>query len=127
MKLTFEQIKGALTGAVDAEITEGYIRPLRYNEREREEYLTKRGGYHYQLVSSSGIKLRFVTDSGNLYIRTSHKQGSSRNYYSIDLFVDGKYIGSADNFSEVTVPKAYSGLSHTTTSNLYRVGSLRTF
>ena len=111
MKLTFEQIKGALTGAVDAEITEGYIRPLRYNEREREEYLTKRGGYHYQLVSSSGIKLRFVTDSGNLYIRTSHKQGSSRNYYSIDLFVDGKYIGSADNFSEVTVPKAYSGLS----------------
>lgn len=111
MKLTFEQIKSALTGSVDAEITEGYIRPLRYNEKEREEYLTKRGGYHYQIVSSSGIKLRFMTDSESFYIRTSHRQGSSRNYYSIDIFTDGKYLDSVDNFSNVTVPKAYSGLS----------------
>ncbi len=111
MKISFEQIKSACTGAVDFYITDKAIRPLRYNEKEREEYLTKRGGYHYQLVSSSGIKLRFKTDSESLYIRTSHEQGSSRNYYSIDVFVDGKYSGSTDNFSEVTVPKAYSGIS----------------
>jgi len=110
MKLTHDIIKSLTVGAVDHEIKDGALRPLRYTERERQLYLDLRGGYHEQLIASAGIKLRFMTDSSTLTLRLAPEKATSRNYFSSDIFCDGEYIGSIDNFSHMEIPASYSGM-----------------
>jgi len=107
MKLANEQIKNFLTGAVDFEETEGKLTPLRFTKAQRNVYLSN-DDFYTKSYASAGIKMRFRTDATSIFVSASFSRGSSRKYYSFDVYSNGRLIGYLDNFSETEIPKAYA-------------------
>ena len=110
MKLNFEQIKRITTGAVEFECDESGVSFHRFTKAQRDSYKERYDVFYRNNFSTSGIKLCFRTDSENLYLKISTDRGSSRRYFSLDVFSDGKCIGNIDNFSDAEVPKNYHAM-----------------
>lgn len=108
MKLDFEQIRSISLGAVRVVETEGGVCLYRFTQEQEEIYRRTSADFYKKSFSTAGIKLYFETDSRSLYLKVNVKKGSSRNYFSFDVTVDGKPVGYLDNFSEVTLPQAYT-------------------
>ena len=110
MKLTFEQIKSITTGAVCVEKEDDKIRFHRFTEQQ--EILYGKGGktFNVRCAASAGIRFRFKTNSQTLKLKFEILKGSSRWYYSFDVFVNGKVVGYLDNFSGVQLPRNYTGV-----------------
>lgn len=114
MKLNFEQIKSITTGAVSVEKEDDRIRFHRFTDRQ--EILYGKGGteqnktFNVRCCASAGIRFWFKTNSQTLKLKFEIQQGSSRQYYSFDVFVNGKAVGYIDNFSGVQLPRNYTGV-----------------
>ena len=105
--LSNEQIKSLMTGAVDFEETSGSIIPYRFTKAQRDVYLSN-DDFYSKSHSSAGIKMRFKTDATNICLKVSFSRGSSRTYYSFDVYSNGNLVGFLDNFTGVKIPKAYA-------------------
>ncbi|MBQ9986458.1 MAG: SGNH/GDSL hydrolase family protein [Oscillospiraceae bacterium] len=110
MKLNFEQIKAITTGAVEFKNDENGISFLRFTREQREHYNERSENYYRNTYSTAGIKLCFRTDSEKLYLKILAERASSRFYFSLDVLVDGKYIDSIDNFSDMEIAKNYHAM-----------------
>lgn len=108
MKLSFEEISGIVTGAVRIEQENGLIKLYRFTKEQEELYKTLHSYFYEKLLSSAGIKLLFKTNSKNLYLKIMTSKGSSRTYFSVDVFVNGKFVDAIDNFSGVTMSENYT-------------------
>lgn len=114
MKLELEQIKSITTGAVCVEKENGKIRFHRFTEQQ--EIVYGKGGaeqgktLNVRCVASAGIRFWFKTNSQTLKLKFEIQKGSSRRYYSFDVFVNGKAVGYLDNFSGVQLPRNYTGV-----------------
>ena len=94
MKLTFEQIRQITLGAVRlTEHAEG-VRFHRFTEEQEERYEQIAG---IRRAATAGVRLSFRTDSARLYMRVRIEKASSRDFFSHDLFVDGRMAGSLEN------------------------------
>ena len=107
MKLSNEQIKNLITGAVEFEEKDGKLTPHRFTKAQRNVYLSN-DDFYSKSQSSAGIKMRFKTDATSIFINVSFSRGSSRRYYSFDVYSDGKLVGYLDNFEGIEIPKAYA-------------------
>ena len=107
MKLTYEQIKSFACGAARTSEENGRIRLYRMTQ-EQEEFYKERNDFYIKALSTAGIKLVFKTDSKSLFMKVNISKGSTRTYFSHDVFVDGKMIGSLDNYSGMEIPQAYT-------------------
>ena len=107
MKLSNAQIKELITGAVDFDESDGKISPLRFTEAQRNVYLSNED-FYTKSHAAAGMKMRFRTDATSLFMDVSFLRGSSRKYYSFDVYSNGKQIGCLDNFSEMEIPKNYA-------------------
>lgn len=110
MKLDAEQIKKISTGAVRIEEENGEVRLYRFTKEQIELYENVKQDLYMKRFATSGIKLSFKTNSKNLFIKINAEIGSSRKYFSVDVFVDGKCIGYIDNFSALELPADYTKL-----------------
>lgn len=110
MKLNFEQIKAITTGAVGFENAENSVAFLRFTRNQRDSYKGRSESYYRNVFSTAGIKLHFRTDSEKLYLKILAERASSRLYFSLDVWVDEKYIDSIDNFSDIEIPKNYHAM-----------------
>lgn len=108
MKLTFEEIKNIVTGAARVTQEEDGIHLYRFTELQERAYKELKDHLYYKTFSSSGIKLSFRTDSEKLFLKMTAIQASSRQYFSVDVFVDGKYSESLDNYTGLEFPKDYT-------------------
>lgn len=100
MLLNFEQIRSITTGAVSLEQEENGIRFYRFN-REQQAFSQPRVRFMAEkMCSTAGIQFSFRTDSSTLYLRTTVSRGSASNHFSFDLFVNGQYMDSLENFSD---------------------------
>ncbi len=108
MKLTNEQIKTLLTGAVHTEEVDGALCPYRFTAEQIELYANHRPRFGKRPMSTAGIRLCFKTDSENLFLKMNFSTGASRRYYSVDVFVDGKLLDYMDNFSDQELPELYT-------------------
>lgn len=109
MKLTLQQIQQITTGAEQIKEEDGKIRFFRFNTAQQELY-SQRAALGLRSRSTAGIKLQFITDSKNLTLCVSAQPGSSRTYFAFDIWVDGKRIGSVDNYSNTDVPAVYADM-----------------
>ncbi len=107
MKLNFEQIKNIIIGAVRIEEESGAVRAYRFTKEQDELYKARNPDFYHKSLTSAGIKLLFKTDSKNLFLKMRTAYGSSRQYFSFDVFVDGKPAGYIDNFSNADLPRVY--------------------
>ncbi len=92
MKLTIEQLKSILFGAVDMAEENGRISLFRFTKKQRAYYSEKRGGeLLYKTHASAGMRLDMHTDADALSFDFWVKKASGRTFYSIDLYVDGVF------------------------------------
>ena len=108
MKLSFNQIKEITTGAVLVKEEDGMISLKRFTQEQEELYKVTNQDFYNKTFSTSGIKFLFKTDSKSLFLKLKTMLSSSRKYFSVDIFVDGKPIGYIDNFSNIELPQNYT-------------------
>jgi lysophospholipase L1-like esterase len=112
MKLTFDQIKSITAGAVRITEEDGAVRFYRFSEKQTELYKTVRKDFYDKTFSTSGIKLKFKTNSNTLSLTVFAKASSSRSFFDHDICVNGelKYTlsGNLKDGEEIS-PKTVSG------------------
>ena len=109
MRLTIETLRAISIGAVEVEEKESGFSFHRFTKEQRDLYEIRNLGHYKKALAPSGVKLSFRTDSKTLGIKGSTSDGSSRKYFSFDLFVNGEKKDSFDNFSDVTEKPVNSG------------------
>lgn len=108
MKLNFNQIKEITTGAILVSKEDGMISLKRFTREQEELYKVTNQDFYNKTFSTAGIKFLFKTDSESLFLKLKTMISSSRKYFSVDVFVDGKPIGYIDNFSNIELPQNYT-------------------
>lgn len=105
MKLTAEQIKSIVKGAVRVEEKNGAVHLFRFTKEQENIYLNRTTPSGKPLwdktPATAGIRLEFVTTSRTLAIEVACVAASSCNCFVHDVVVNGKYLGSfGENESE---------------------------
>lgn len=106
MKLDLSQIKDITLGAARIEEIEGGIHFYRFT-KEQEELYRNRHLYnkhshdpYTKTFSTSGVQMRFRTDSQSLFLNVDVEKGSTRRYFSVEVFINGERLDAIKNFSE---------------------------
>ena len=110
MKLDLYDIQSIANGAARVTCENGYFNFYRFTLEQEQLYKERSADFYNKTFSTSGITLRFKTDSTQLFLDVLTEPGTSRSYYAFDVAVDGKRIASLDNYSSVDIPKAYTGI-----------------
>ncbi len=96
MKLSFEQIKSITVGAARVEENGERIAFFRFTKEQEEAYYGIDRDLYKKTFSTAGIRLEFVTNSTSLYMQVRATPGTSRAFFSHDIFVNDKYAGRID-------------------------------
>lgn len=123
MKLSVEQIESVLQGSVRIIADKDTVKPMRFT-KEQSEYYKYDEFYYMESAASAGVKLVFKTDSKSLYLHIFTEQGGAREYFSLDVFVNGCAVGYIDNFTGKDLPKEYplAKLAHGDFSKEFMLG-----
>jgi len=112
MKLNFNQIKNITQGAVRFKETNGKIQFFRFTEQQEKLYkkasLEQNRDFYNRSFASSGICLSFLTNSTTLDFKIEALSCTSRTYFSFDLFINGTFSDSLNNFENITLPQNYT-------------------
>ncbi len=108
MKLSSEQIQSVCLGAVRTVEKENGVCLYRFTEEQEEIYRRTDAGFHTKSLAAAGMKIYFETNSRSLFLKVNVTRGSSREYFSFDVTVDGKPVGYLDNYSDVNLPQDYT-------------------
>ena len=108
MKLNLTQIKDITLGAARVEERADGFNFFRFTAEQEELYKNRREEFYIKSFCTSGVRLRFRTDSRSLFLKTEVFRASTRNYFSFDLFINGQRVDSLNNFSNVELPKDYT-------------------
>lgn len=112
MKLSFEQIKNITTGAVRVEEEEGKIKFFRFTKEQEVLYkktsIEQNRRFDERCIATAGIRFAFKTNSTTIKMKFEVLKCTSREYFSFDVFVNGKEVGYIDNFSQVELSPNYT-------------------
>lgn len=104
MRLSLSDFKKITLGAQHISESCGKITFHRFTEEEELFYKERdkiRGSSFYdRCLATAGIRLSFKTDSKSLKLSADVAKTTSRNYFSFDVYENGKLIGGLDNFKE---------------------------
>ena len=99
MKLTLDQIRSVARGIVDVGLDEdGLIRLYRMLPYQQEIYRAKSEAFFYRSRNSSGVVLAMKTDSQHLTMDVSMSRCCGRDYFGMDVCVDGRLTDSLTCF-----------------------------
>ncbi len=110
MKLNLNQIKNITQGAVNVFEKDGYFEFHRFTPEQEQLYSNptlKRPLIvgHLKVLTSAGVKLRFLTNSNTLTFTAKFMNGTYREIYSIDVFVNGEFFNTI--CSHEGIPESY--------------------
>lgn len=94
MKLTFDEIKTIVKGAVRVEEKNDGFHFYRFTWEQEELYRETSADFHKKTFATSCVRLEFITDSPTLSVEVQVNSGASRKYFSHDITVDAKLISS---------------------------------
>ncbi|MBQ8332078.1 MAG: SGNH/GDSL hydrolase family protein [Clostridia bacterium] len=95
MNLTIEQIRSIATGVSRVEERDGAIHLLRFTAEQEAIYAARKDqGFWIKSNATAGVRLEFITDSRTLSIETKVSAGSSRRFFTYEVFCNGEKIGS---------------------------------
>ena len=121
MKLRTNQIKDITLGAAYVDSIDKKTRFHRFTKEQEDLYKTVSDNFYNKTFSNACIRLEFETDSSRLFIKTEVTPRSSRTFYSHDVFIDGKLLGTLNGNVKsdrtVTVSKEF---------NLFEKGKAKT-
>lgn len=93
MILTLEQIRSITQGAAEVCREDGFICFYRFSQPQRNLYESRCQEKYARCLSTSGIRLKFRTDSSRLHLCTELTQAASGTYFCFDILVNGKSVG----------------------------------
>lgn len=93
MILNKEQVAQILRGADHFEDDGGFFRFYRFNQAQMDFYEGYNRGFWIKTRATSGVNFDFFTDSSAFSFDYSVTNGSSRNFYYFDIYVDGVLSG----------------------------------
>lgn len=96
MKIGFKEIKSAVCGAAYIEEKGEGIIFHRFTPEQEDMYKTLKPGLT-QISSTAGVVLSFKTDSDFLKIDISTESATIRDFFSVDIIVNGSLKGYIDN------------------------------
>ncbi len=104
MRLDFETIKKITTGAVKITEKDGKISFFRLTETQADAFVKENENHIKKVFATAGVRFDFYTNSKTLKIRfCDMKRGSSRTFYSFDVYENGKFIYEYfGNYKEIT-------------------------
>ena len=108
MTLNLAQIQQITTGAADVKWEEGAFWFYRFGEEQMEMYRQRSQEFYLKAHCPSGVQLRFRTNSENLGLKTVVSRGCTRDYYAVEVFVNGKELDALDNFRNERLPQNYT-------------------
>lgn len=111
MKLNLNTIKEIATGAAEVKEENGNIALNRFTAAQEELYRVRDKDLYAKTFSTAGIRLSFETDSKKMFLKIKVSASSSRKYFSVDVFADGKPIDYIDNYSHMEIPVDYTMLN----------------
>lgn len=111
MNLNLSQIRDITTGAVRIKEIDNGIHFYRFTQQQEELYKNRSDDFYKKTFATSGVQMRFQTNSQTLFLRTEITSGSSRSYFAFDVFVNGVKIDTLDNFSDIDIPQNYTTLN----------------
>jgi len=108
MELDYNQIKSITNGAVRITQEEDGFHFFRFTKKQEELYEASRDiSLSRNTYSTSGVQIRFKTDSRKLHLDISAFKGNNRNYFALDVLVNNRRIGSITNYDESNLPPVY--------------------
>ncbi|MBR6676905.1 MAG: hypothetical protein IKL24_06200 [Clostridia bacterium] len=108
MILEYSRIADIALGAHNVEIKKDGVVFHRLSPRQELLYKERTSSFYEKARSSSGIVLRFRTDSESIAFKVRVARGSSRKYFSFDLFVNGTFKKSFNNFEGADLSGDYT-------------------
>lgn len=108
MKLTTNDIKKILKGAVRIDEQDGKLSLCRFTKAQQEAYKEYSENFYMKSGSSAGMRLEFITDSKSLSLSAEMGRGSSKLVFAFDVYVEGALIKNVQGgFSDV-IPTPFS-------------------
>ena len=108
MIINLSQFKEITLGAARIEKNDDGFHFYRFTKQQEELYEKRNEEFYLKTFCTSGIKLRFLTDSQTLFLKTDITFKTTRTFFAFDVFVNGVKMDSLDNFSDTNLPKNYS-------------------
>lgn len=108
MILDYDKVAAITFGAAYVDVVDGYFCFHRFTREQELLYKERSADFYKKTFATSGVRLSFETNSERLFLKGTVTPGSSRAYYAADLFVNGVYSGSVNNFEGISLPKAYT-------------------
>ncbi len=99
MKLNLSQIRDITIGASRVEEIDGNIHFYRFTKEQEELYKERDLSFYQKTFCTSGIQMRFRTNSQALYLNFDVIAASTRNYFSVEVFVNGEKLDDIKNFN----------------------------
>ncbi|MBQ5927240.1 MAG: hypothetical protein IIX01_04895, partial [Clostridia bacterium] len=113
MILQFDRLQSVINGAVSCSNEEDGVLLHRFTSEQEELYKSYNEDFYKKTFASAGIQINLVTDAEKLDLKIATASGSSRKFFSCDLFVNGSFFDALDNFSDKDIPKYYAGMDGT--------------
>lgn len=98
MKLDLNKIKELTLGVARVVETENAISLRRFNEEEEKIYEER--NVLFRCLSTAGIQMEFKTDATALKLKVNTHEGSSRSYFSHDIYVNDVLVANIKNFND---------------------------
>lgn len=108
MILTKDQLQSITLGAERVEQQDDCIHFYRFTTEQDALYQQRGSALYLKSLGTSGIQLRFLTDSQSLFLSTVITPGSSRTYFAFEVFANGKQIGTLDNYAGKSMTGVYT-------------------
>ena len=108
MKLNLSQIKNITTGAVRIEEIDNAFHFYRFTKHQEELYKNRDAIFYLKTFSTSGVKMRFRTNSQSLFLNVDTSSGNTRKYFAFEVFVNGEKIDDIKNLCESELSGDYT-------------------
>ena len=110
MELTLSQIKACTSGAVRIQQESDGIHFYRFTQEQEDLYKIRKEDFYNKTFYTSGIQLRFRTNSHTLALKADVSYIASRSYFSFEIFKDNRRIGTIQNFDVASGQESYIGV-----------------
>lgn len=112
MNLTTEQLRAVACGAVSVAEEQDGVHFYRFSQEQMELYKKEKADLYGRTLATAGVRLRFRTDSEKLFlqIHVTPQPGTTRRFFGIDIFKNGKCIDTVENYSEADLSGDYTAI-----------------
>lgn len=107
MKLNLDTLRSAAAGAVRiTEEADGFH--FHRFTLDQEDFYKDFSNHYPKVFATAGVKLSFRTSSPSLGLKITTSHASSRMFFAMDIYVNGKFLDDIRNYEELELMRKYT-------------------